>query len=84
MQDYKIFYQEGDLNTLFGFTNMDWVGDSKEHKSTSSYMFKLGLRPIICCSREQSNVAFSSTEVEFCAIIEGAKEATFLTGNWSN
>jgi len=34
MQDYKIFYQEGELNTLFGFTNMDWVGDSNERKST--------------------------------------------------
>jgi hypothetical protein len=49
-RDYKIFYQEGDLNTLFDFTNMDWVGVSNEHKSTSSYMFKLGLRPIIWCS----------------------------------
>jgi hypothetical protein len=74
MQDCKIFYQEGDLNTLFGFTNMDWVGDSNEHKSTSSYMFKLGLRPIIWCSWKQSNVVFSSTKVEYRAITEGAKE----------
>ncbi len=41
-------------------------------------MFKLGLRPIIWCSWKQSNVAFSSTKVEYCAITEGAKEATWL------
>ncbi len=41
-------------------------------------MFKLGLRPIIWCSWKQSNVAFSSTEVEYCVITEGAKEATWL------
>jgi hypothetical protein len=78
MQDYKIFYQVGDLNTLFDFTNMDWVGDSNEHKSTSSYMFKLRLRPIIWCSPKQSNVAFSSIEVEHRGIIGGTKEATWL------
>ncbi len=78
MQEYNIFYQEGDLNTLSGFTNMDWVGASNEHKALSNYMFKLGLRPIIWCSWKQSHVAFSSIEVEYCAIIEGAKEATWL------
>jgi hypothetical protein len=46
-----------------------------QHQATC---VKLGWRPIIWCCRKQSNVAFSSTEVEYRAIIEGAKEATWL------
>jgi hypothetical protein len=41
-------------------------------------MFKLGLKPIIWCYWKQSNVTFSSTEVEYRATTEGAKEATWL------
>jgi len=44
----------------------------------SSYMFKLGLKPIIWCSQKQSNVVFSCTEVEYRAITEGTKKATWF------
>ena len=38
--DYVLCYQGRDLR-LIGYTDVDWGGDSDQHKSTSGYAFLL-------------------------------------------
>ena len=33
---------------LVGFTNFDWAGDNTDRKSTSGFVFMLGLLELIC------------------------------------
>lgn len=61
------------------FTDADWAGDTKERKSTSGLIITLGGSPVIFASRQQPTVALSSTEAEFVAACEGAKEILWLT-----
>lgn len=38
-----LFYKKGEKSYLFGFTNSDCAGDSDERKSTSGYVFIMGI-----------------------------------------
>jgi hypothetical protein len=64
-----------DLIGLFGYTDSDWAGDKDSRKSTSGYIFVLYGGAISWKSNMQSIVATSSTEAEYIACSEGAKEA---------
>src|SRR5436305_6670002 len=64
------------LTGLFGFTDSDWAGDKDTRKSTSGFLFTLCA--ISWKSTKQSVVATSSTEAEYIACSEAAKEALWL------
>lgn len=71
-------YERGGVNTICGFTDSDWAGDSHDRKSTTGFVFFLGETPITWNSRKQQTVALSSTEAEYMALTEGTKEAIWL------
>jgi hypothetical protein len=59
---------------LTAFSDADWAGDSKDARSTSGIIIKLAGAAIFWSSTKQSNVALSSTEAEYVAASEAARE----------
>ena len=49
--DFALCFHRGDLR-LKGYSDVDWVGDRDEHKSTSSYAFILGGGALSWCSKK--------------------------------
>jgi hypothetical protein len=64
--------------TAFGFTDSDWAGDRNTRKSTSGYLYNLYEGAISWKSAKQPIVATSSTEAEYIACTEAAKEGLWL------
>ena len=75
--DYSIKYSNDELE-LQGFVDSDWGSDSVDRKSYTGFCFRLSNGPISWESRKQKTVALSSTEAEYMAITESAKEAIYL------
>jgi hypothetical protein len=50
---------------LVGFTDLDWVDDPDDRKSTAGYVFSLGLGPVTWAYKKQQAIALSSVEVEY-------------------
>ena len=61
-----------------GYSDSDWAGDKDDSKSTSGYLFSLSRASICWKSRKQKLIALSSTEAEYIALTEAAKEASWL------
>ncbi|KAE8699949.1 hypothetical protein F3Y22_tig00110569pilonHSYRG00219 [Hibiscus syriacus] len=62
-----------------GYVDSDYVGDLDNRRSTTGYVFTLGGGPICWKSTVQSVVELSTTEAEYMAAAEAAKEALWLT-----
>ena len=63
-----------DNTGLIGYTDADWAGDQNERKSTSGYLYLFKGGPISWSSKRQPIIALSSTEAEYIAAVEAAKE----------
>jgi hypothetical protein len=63
---------------ITGFTDSDWAGDRDSRKSTSGYVFLLHGGAVSWKSTKQNVVATSSTEAEYIACSEAAKEALWI------
>ncbi|HEY5744748.1 MAG TPA: reverse transcriptase domain-containing protein [Chryseolinea sp.] len=63
---------------IFGFSDSDYAGDLDTRKSTSGYLFVLGGGPVSWKSQLQRTVTLSSTEAEYAALTEAAREANWL------
>jgi hypothetical protein len=66
---FRIHYSSGGAPLLVGFTDLDWVGDPDDHKSTVGYVFSLASRPVTWAFKKQHAIALSSTEAEYQATI---------------
>jgi len=64
--------------TLQGFSDADLGGDLDGRKSTTGYIFTLGGTAISWKSKLQGRVSLSTTEAEYIAISETAKEMIWL------
>ena len=54
---------------LVGFTNLDWVGDPDDRKSTAGYVFIMGSGPVTWACKKEQAIALSSAEVEYQATV---------------
>ena len=63
---------------LHAYSDSDYAGDIDTRKSTSGYVFYVGNGPISWKSARQHAVTLSSTEAEYYALTEAAKEAIWL------
>ena len=68
----------GDELILVGYTDSDFKSDRDSRKSTSGYVFALGSGAINWRSVKQSCIADSTTEAEYVAASEAAREAVWL------
>jgi hypothetical protein len=60
------------------YTDSDWAGDKDNRRSVSGYViFLLGV-PILWKSKLQRSVSLSSSEAEYYALSEAAKEIKFI------
>jgi hypothetical protein len=64
--------------TLIGYTGADWAGSVSDRKNTSGCCFSLGSAMISWHSRKQSNIALSTTEVEYIIACSTSCEAIWL------
>lgn len=65
---------------VIGFVDADYGNDQEEGKSYTGYVFKYGGGPIAWESKKQRCTSMSSTESEYVAMSEAAKEAVHLQG----
>ena len=71
--DYSLKYSKNE-HELQGFVDSDWGSDSVDRKSYTGFCYRLSNSPVSWESRKQKIVALSSTEAEYMAITEAAKE----------
>jgi hypothetical protein len=77
-QDYNITFGPDEPSSLVGFTDSDYASCYDTRKSTSGYFFKFGHGAISWRSKLQDCTATSSTEAEYVAASDAAKEALWL------
>jgi hypothetical protein len=75
---YLTFRHTPTSPTLIGYADADWGGDPETRRSTTGYVFKSFGGPIAWKSKRQTTVALSTTEAEYMATTDAAKEATWL------
>lgn len=76
-KDYCLKFKD-DNSALVGYVDADWASNSIDRKSYTGFAFKLCSSVISWESAKQKTVALSSTEAEYMAISEAAKEAIYL------
>lgn len=78
--NYGIVYGSVNENafTLSGYTDADFARDIESRRSTTGYAFLIGGSIVTWRSQRQKTVALSTTEAEYMAACEGAKEAVWL------
>lgn len=77
-KNFGLVFKKSNNCNIEGFVDADWAGDKRDRKSYTGYVFKLSENAISWESRKQRTVALSSTEAEYMAISEAAKEAIYL------
>lgn len=73
-----LFYKSGCGTKLEVFCDADFAGEEKSRRSTTGVVAMLSGTAISWSSRLQGSVALSTTEAEFVAASEGAKELIWL------
>nr|XP_027086538.1 uncharacterized protein LOC113708274 [Coffea arabica] len=73
-----IYYKKGEKSNLVGYTDSDYAGDQDDGRSTSGYVFMLGIGAICWSSKKQPIVTLSSTEAEFVAATACACQAIWM------
>jgi hypothetical protein len=64
--------------TMTVFTDSDWAGDKEGRGSITGYIVFLIGAPILWKSKPQKSVSLSSSEAEYYALSEAAKEIKFV------
>uniref|UniRef100_A0A2N9EER7 CCHC-type domain-containing protein n=1 Tax=Fagus sylvatica TaxID=28930 RepID=A0A2N9EER7_FAGSY len=75
-----LFSRQLGTNSVVGYVDADYAGEVDDKRSTTGYVFTLSGGPICWKSTLQSIVAMSTTEAEYMAVAEAAKEALWLKG----
>jgi hypothetical protein len=63
---------------MTAFTDSDWAGDKTDAKSTTGYVLKLAHGPVSWISNKQSIVTHSSSEAEYVAASDTAREIVWM------
>jgi hypothetical protein len=80
--NYRLCYggpETPPTSSILGYTDADWGGDVDSRRSRSGYAFFCFGGLVSFKSKLQQVQALSSTEAEYYALVEGGKEAMYLT-----
>jgi hypothetical protein len=77
-QDYMLTYSHKSGKGLLAYTDSDWAADTISRRSVTGYFFKLADGIISWRSHAQKTVALSSTEAEYMAISDCARQAIWI------
>ena len=77
-KDAQLTFRSANPAEVEGYTNSDYVRNSKNQKLTTCYIFTNGDSAISWRSKLQECTALSTTEVEYIATSEVTKEAIWL------
>ena len=75
-----VFEQDKMNHCAVGYVDSDYAGDLDKCRSTTAYVFTLASGAVSWKSNLQHTIALSTTEAEYMAVTEGAKEALWLRG----
>lgn len=75
--NYKLTFKAGQKD-VFGYADADWASCTTDRKSYTGYIFFINGCAVSWESRKQNAVALSSTEAEYMAMSNAAKEAIYL------
>ncbi|CAM8982760.1 unnamed protein product [Rhodiola kirilowii] len=75
-----MFAKHGSEHDLYGYVDSDFASNKDNRKSITSFFYTWAGNCISWKSQLQSVVALSSTEAEYIAATEAAKEAIWLQG----
>jgi hypothetical protein len=64
--------------SLTVYSDSNWAGDSENRRSISGFIIFLLGCPVVWRSRQQQSVTLSSSEAEYVALSEAAKELKFI------
>jgi hypothetical protein len=73
-----LVFDKNNSSGIIGFSDADWAADKEDRKSISGYVILLNGTAISWYSKKQSCAALSSTEAEFVAACEAAKEILWI------
>jgi hypothetical protein len=76
-QNYGLHYTRFPT-VLEGYSDANWISDTKDSKSTSGYVFKIGGAAVSWKSSKQTCLARSTMESEFIALDKAGEEAEWL------
>ena len=76
---YGLLYRGGIPLELKCYSDSDYANDQETRRSRSGFVTTFGGAAVTWMSRKQSVVALSTTEAEYVAASEGAREAVWLT-----
>lgn len=76
--NYGLCFKAGDCKDLLGYTDADYADNLVNRKSTTGFVFFFNEETISWSSRRHYCVAMSTTEAEYVAASESAKEAIWL------
>jgi hypothetical protein len=76
--NFGLWYTKSDSNQLSGYTDSDFAGILDDRKSTSGYVFQLGMNLISWASKKQPIVSISSAEAEYVAATSASFQAVWL------
>ncbi len=63
---------------MLGYADADWGGCLDTRRSTTGYVFKAFGGPVALNSRRQPTTALSTMEAEYMALLNDARQATWL------
>lgn len=76
--DYGIIYIDSSDVRLTRFTDSDQAGNIDDHRSITSYAFRIGSMVITWSNKKQNTVSLSSAEVEYKVMCAATCEAVWL------
>ena len=77
-RNYALIYDGKSGKGLQGYTDSDWAADHIKRRSITGYFFKLANGIFSWTSHAQKTVALSSTEAEYMALSDCARQAMWL------
>ena len=75
---YGILYSKANNFGLIGYTDSDFAGNIDDRKSTSGYIFHIGLGAVSWASKKQPIVTISSAEAEYVAATSTACQVVWM------